>query len=120
MKIAISIVLIFLGFNSMAQTEDTLNKLFDKKWTIKTYEIGGQNFPATDIEKGDCTIFYPDHNVKSIERGITSLSKWKYDTKQNSLTLYSEGIKETTEMKIYILNEKEFVWQTETTAKEIH
>lgn len=112
MKNAISIFLILLGFNSMAQTEDTLNRLFDKKWTIKSYEIGGQNFPATDIENVDCTIFYADHNVKSIDHGITNLSKWKYDTAQNMLVLYSEGIKETTEMKIYILNETEFVWQT--------
>ena len=42
----------------MAQSGDTLNKLFDKKWVITTYEIAGQKFPATDHGKEeDFTIF---------------------------------------------------------------
>ena len=96
----------------MAQSEEKINKLFDKKWAISTYEIAGQNFPATDVGKDDCTFFYPDHSLKSIDHGITTLSKWKYDATKNSMTLYSENVKVTTEMKILNLTDNEFDWET--------
>lgn len=112
MKNSITIFLFFLGLNSMAQTEDLLNKLFDKKWTVKTYEIGGQSFPSADDEKDDYTIFYIDHSVTSVNRGITILSMRKYDTIQSTLILYSKEVKEATIMKIEELNDTAFVWQT--------
>ena len=112
MKNTITTFLILLGLNSMAQSENNLTKLIDKKWVIKTYEIGGQNFPATDVGKDDYTMFFQDHNVKTVDHGITMLSKWKYDSEKNTLTLYSEKVAVTTEMKIYTLNENELVWQT--------
>ena len=96
----------------MAQSKEKINKLFDKKWAITTYEIAGQKFPATDHGKDDCTIFYADHGVKSIDHGITTLSKWKYDATTNSMTLYSENMNVTTEMKIFSLTDNEFVWET--------
>ena len=65
-----------------------------------------------DDEKGDYTIFYIDHSVASANRGITILSKWKYDTIQSTLILYSEEVKETTVIKIEELNDTKFVWQT--------
>ncbi len=111
-KVLITTFLILIGLNTMAQTEEKINKLFDKKWVITTYEIAGQNFPATDVGKDDCTIFYADHRVKSIDHGITTLSKWKYDATRNSMTLYSENVNVTTEMKIFSLAENEFVWET--------
>ncbi|MES2138379.1 MAG: hypothetical protein V4511_01635 [Bacteroidota bacterium] len=109
---AITTLLILLGLNSMAQSEEKINKLFDKIWSTKTYEIGGQNFPATDVGIDNGTIFYADHGVKSLDNGIATLSKWKYNATQNSLTLYSENVEETTEMKISVLTETEFVWET--------
>ena len=96
----------------MAQSEEKISKLFDKKWTITTYEIAGQKFPATDVGKEDCTVFHADHSVKSIDRGITTLSKWKYNSVKKSVILYSENASITTEMKILSLTENEFVWET--------
>ena len=96
----------------MAQSEEKINKLFDKKWAISTYEIAGHNFPATNVGKDDCTFFYTDHSVMSIDHSITTLSKWKYDATKNSITLYSEKVTVTTEMKILSLTENEFVWET--------
>ena len=112
MKTTITTFLILFVLNTMAQSEEKINKLFDKKWAISTYEIAGQNFLATDVGKDDCTFFYPDHSVKSIDLGITTLSKWKYDATKNSMTLYSENVKVTTEMKILSLTDNEFVWET--------
>lgn len=96
----------------MAQSEEKINKLFDKKWAISTYKIAGQIFQATNVGKDDCTFFYPDHSVKSIDHSISTLSKWKYDASKNSITLYSENVTVITEMKILSLTENEFVWET--------
>lgn len=112
MKNIITTLLILLGLNSMGQTVEKLNNLFGKTWKIKTYEISGQNFPAQDNAKDDYTIFYSDHSAKAVDRETTHLSKWKYDAVQNILTLYSENTKEETEMKIFVLSETEFVWET--------
>lgn len=96
----------------MAQTEDKLNALFLKKWSISTYEIAGQKFQATDFGSDDYTLFYPDYKVKSLDRGIVTLSNWRYDGEKNYLTLFSDHVEETTEMRIITLTENEFVWET--------
>ncbi len=96
----------------MAQSENNLTELVAKKWMIKNYEIGGQNFPATNIGTDDYTMFYQDHTVKTIDHGITTSSKWKFDSLKNILTVYSEEVEVTTEMKIISVTESEFVWQT--------
>ncbi len=103
---------IFLGLNSMGQSDEKLSYLFDKKWIIKSYEVAGQSSHATDVEKDEYTEFYADHSVKTVNRGVTTLSKWKYDVTKNILTLYSESVQVTTEMKIFKLAKTEFVWET--------
>ena len=98
----------------MSQSEEKLSKLFDKRWTVETYEIDGRKFPATDIGKDDCTIFYADHKVKSIDGGIILSGKWKYDPTLEIVTLFSDSTNETTEMKIYTITNEELVSQITT------
>jgi hypothetical protein len=111
MKNIITTLLILIGLESIAQSENNLTKLIDKKWVIEYYEIDGQDWPITDVEKDDYTVFYYDHSVKRVDYGITKLSKWQYDSAKNSVVLSSDG-EVSTEMRICSLNEDKLVWQT--------
>ncbi|MGZ5303063.1 MAG: hypothetical protein ACXWDO_03025 [Bacteroidia bacterium] len=96
----------------MAQSNEKLNQLFDKKWIIKSYVIEGQIFPANDVKPGNYTVFYKDSFAKSKDGGITHLSNWKYDSDKNTITLFSNDSEETTEMEIITLSDSDFTWKT--------
>jgi hypothetical protein len=89
-----------------------IDQLFNKKWHIATYEIEGQSIPPPDGDKDDFTIFLSDNSVKTVNRKRTIVAKWEYDMTANSIKLYPENSNETTEMKIFHLNDEEFVWET--------
>ena len=95
----------------MADLEKNIKKLFGKKWQITKFEIAGQDLPPSDEETGDYTEFHADHKVKSVNRGRTILSKWKTGSTDNTIILYTETSKETTEMEIVKLSDKTFVFK---------
>ena len=118
LPLCISVLVVLLSSNSVAQTEEKSKLLVDQKWHLEIYEIAGQKFPASDAEKDDYTIFYADHQAKSVSRGLTILFKWKYDAAMDKLLLYSDSTEETSENKILNLSEHELVLET-TTPEEM-
>lgn len=106
--------MIFLGMNSMAQSNEKLTDLFGKKWKFKQYEIEGQIVPPEDKEKDDYILFNADHSTQSRDRGVIHVSKWKYNPEKSMLTLCLENSEEGEEMKIVLLNEKELVLEIQS------
>jgi hypothetical protein len=106
-------ILILQPLTTIAQIVN-FSFLIDKKWVFKEYLIGGQILPASDVIKGDYSIFRSNHNVESKSGGLIQKSKWKFDTKDNILTLHSDETGVSSEMRIQLLTEKEFKFALST------
>lgn len=107
-------ILFIIGFNSMTQSDDQINKLIDKKWHLVNIEIASQSFPSSESDKENYTIFYSDHTLKTIDRKTPITGKWKYDLTSKTITLYSDDSEEKTVMKILSLTDEEYVFETTT------
>ena len=107
-------VLLLIGLNSFSQTELT-NKLVNKEWVIKSYEINGKYYRAKDVDKEGYVVFAND-SVKSVKKGVVQNSKWKYDAARKYLSLYSDSNHEKSEMKVVVITDRQLVWET-TNAK---
>jgi hypothetical protein len=108
----LSLLFILIALNASAQSTEMIKNLIEKKWHIEAYEISGNSFPASDVKESDHTIFFADHTAKSVDYGLITMSKWKYDQEKNTITLYSDSTEVTSVLKILVLNENEFVWET--------
>lgn len=106
------IFLLVLANCALAQSEKQLEKLFDKKWKITSYEISGQPISENDAEKSDYILFFSDHKMTSVSHSLTQNSKWEYDSLKNNLTIYSEDVETKTVVLILKITDFEFVGET--------
>jgi hypothetical protein len=116
MKRSITFILFIIGLNSIAQSEDLLNKLLDKKWIITAYEVKGTNTPIPYTAGESYMVFNSDLTVKGKNMGVDNPGTWVFDPKENALILTKVKEKEKTIMKVNRLNEKEFIWESTTPA----
>lgn len=104
-------ILLVLGLNNGFCQADLTQKLLNKKWTIKHYEVDGKFYGARDIRKRDYVLFRTD-SVETVTRGVLQNSRWKYDAGHNFLTLYSDDQHIKAEMKVLIITDEQLVWET--------
>ena len=99
--------------DKLSQQNCIMCNVFDKKWKLENYEVDGYNLPPDTVNKG-YVIFFKDHTLNSVDRGLTIKSKWTYNDAERTIILSSDTTDQKGIMKIITLTENSFVFQTMT------
>ncbi len=88
-------------------TNQEIESLICKPWTLKTYEIDGIN-QVLDTLSNDRLIFHPDHSLElDLDDEILN-AFWSYDKQTTTITITDAETKNSFVMKILFLSTSDF------------